>query len=710
MAKRVLPNRIRPVMFDLNPSVPIMDFFVACIWLLVNVGLIYGCAIWANVLWPEESFSSRALSTLILALSCIVALISLQGTLNLLQRPYFVAAAVVLVVTILSLGLRQRRQMPRLKSPRPIQLDSPVFWIWISLGGFLISRHGWNGLLELPTQFDSLGYHLPLINHWIQDGSLFSPKCSNWFLPANNEAVAFWFVAPFSGDFLVALNNVPVVLVLAFATFRLGESLGLPTLVSHGTTVIALLVRPVWHQILDASNDLAVVAYFIAALVYLLRYSKFQQRCDMVFFGLCLGLLAGVKYFAIGYAILLLCQWFLVRLFQRQLKSDFFRQAGCILATSCLTGGYWYIRNLVVSGSPIYPLLAGGASASHHPRLLATTLAGNGDPSILPLAFAAVWRMSTAWHFLALCLLPIVLVLLIWDEQPAPKQPATKRAVPKNLILSTLLVGTLFVLVLTPFAVEDRAGSLNHLKWAYTPVRYGLCSLTITAVALVYLIDRLLRRYSADDRLRTRQTMLGWMLGFIALAQAAYRMAESWHYFQFAQIGLLAFVLVAGFRLTTRIFDEIRNSNWFPFAGALLVACLAGGISELSARWHAQFDNHFDGLFRSNAFSCIAQMETPQRVCVLDRQVYPFFGSRREHWVTSLRTSGSINELIQFSCSHKLTLLVTRSDTRHAENRYQATFEKLSSAPDRFEYLDSWGPWRLFRVKSSLENALPKAF
>jgi hypothetical protein len=43
--------------------------------------------------------------------------------------------------------------------------------------------------------------------------------------------------------------------------------------------------------------------------------------------------------------------------------------------------------------------------------------------------------------------------------------------------MGLLLIGTGLALAVTPFAVEDQPGTLNHLRWGYGPVRYGLCLL-----------------------------------------------------------------------------------------------------------------------------------------------------------------------------------------------------------------------------------------
>jgi hypothetical protein len=80
---------------------------------------------------------------------------------------------------------------------------------WLLVLSFWAARVLLEGLPNFPRDFDSLMYHIPLIDHWLQAGSLYAPDCPLWYNASNNELLRLRIVAPFSGDFLVALNNVP---------------------------------------------------------------------------------------------------------------------------------------------------------------------------------------------------------------------------------------------------------------------------------------------------------------------------------------------------------------------------------------------------------------------------------------------------------------------------------------------------------------------
>ncbi len=82
---------------------------------------------------------------------------------------------------------------------------------WIGFSALCFAQLLLAGLLRFPTDWDSLAYHVPLVDHWLQAGSLEMTDCARWSSPGNNELWALWAAAPFSGDFLVSVNNLPAV-------------------------------------------------------------------------------------------------------------------------------------------------------------------------------------------------------------------------------------------------------------------------------------------------------------------------------------------------------------------------------------------------------------------------------------------------------------------------------------------------------------------
>jgi hypothetical protein len=129
-----------------------------------------------------------------------------------------------------------------------------------------------NGLLTFPNSWDALMYHIPFIDHWLQARSLYTPCCPLWSHPGNNEAFTIWIVSPFSGDFLITLGNVPSLLILVYGTLELVRALGLQPLMSHLITLAVVFNTVTMRQLVDVGNDVAVAAFFLAAVSYGVRY------------------------------------------------------------------------------------------------------------------------------------------------------------------------------------------------------------------------------------------------------------------------------------------------------------------------------------------------------------------------------------------------------------------------------------------------------
>src|SRR5205814_1608244 len=128
-----------------------------------------------------------------------------------------------------------------------------------------------SGLLRFPGDWDTLMYHLPLVDKWLQARGLYIPDFSHWYNPGNHELLALWLAAPFSGDFLTALCNIPSVVLLAAGAGELARQSGLSRAWCNLMALAVLANFVVVKQLTDAENDVAVAALFLACLAYALR-------------------------------------------------------------------------------------------------------------------------------------------------------------------------------------------------------------------------------------------------------------------------------------------------------------------------------------------------------------------------------------------------------------------------------------------------------
>ncbi|MBI3462296.1 MAG: hypothetical protein HY000_04440, partial [Planctomycetes bacterium] len=313
-------------------------------------------------------------------------------------------------------------------APMPAAADSQRCWLllWGVIVSLWIGHVVTSGLLRFPMDWDSLMYHLPMIVQWLHAGSLYAPDCAHWSFPGNNELIGLWMVAPFSGDFLISLINLPAAILLAAAAVELGRCIGLSPPMRHLAALAVVSHQVLVQHLINQKNDLAVAGFFLAALSYGLRYLHGGRRPDLVLGGLSLGLLAGVKWFALGYAAV---AWAVIVLvsatpplppFARGGKGGW-RTAGRVAVAwtlgALVCGGYWYVRNAVVTGSPFYPMgltSASDVAAQLYPvSWWTTTYLGNRSPELWPLTLAAITNRMGVCHLLAFLAMPLSAAWLI---------------------------------------------------------------------------------------------------------------------------------------------------------------------------------------------------------------------------------------------------------------------------------------------------------
>ena len=284
------------------------DALAAVIWLFVTGSRWLFSTVSSRRLAPEASNSVTAIHALTIGLSILVAWAFILSSLKLLT-----GSAWLLAVFATSLcGLWYLHDRGALLSPVNGGVITPTLpsrvetRIWHRLWGFLAALFAahvvLDGLLRIPTDFDCLLYHLPLLDEWLQARCLYNPESSYNWTPGNSELIGLWMVSPFSGDFLQALNNVPIVALWGVATWQLSRELGVSRTWAHLATLAVFAVYTTLHETDDASNDLAVVAFAAAAMYYALASLRHEKLYLIVGCGLQLGLLAGVKYFGLGYA------------------------------------------------------------------------------------------------------------------------------------------------------------------------------------------------------------------------------------------------------------------------------------------------------------------------------------------------------------------------------------------------------------------------
>ena len=181
--------------------------------------------------------------------------------------------------------------------------------------------------------------------------------------------------------------------------------------------------------------DLVLASFFLAAIPFLLRLERRRSWPDVIGLGLALGLMFGTKYVAAALS-LPIALWSIYVLLRRGPGPRPVPALGVVAALVFACGGFWYVRNAVVTGNPLFPVtirlgpftLARGlydtavmrAWTYHlpvldlHALLEILTDSGWGFLAATVIAAGIVWR--SRWPTLALVMTSIVWFIVPYQQ------------------------------------------------------------------------------------------------------------------------------------------------------------------------------------------------------------------------------------------------------------------------------------------------------
>lgn len=225
--------------------------------------------------------------------------------------------------------------------------------ICLSIFLFILIQIIYKGITTSPKELDSLLYHIPIAKSYLTGDIFSSPKSPllHRFFPGASEGILAVFLF-----FHIPLNlyNVLGIIILFASCYFLGMRGGLKKesalVFAVGFSSLMGVVRWADTQIVD----IWIAAYYALLLGLLLKPHK--SLWYFLKLGVISGMLMGSKYLGPLYTLIAL-----LFLWKREIK---------ITAISFITfitpvmlfGGFWYIRNYLVMGNPLYPISILGLS------------------------------------------------------------------------------------------------------------------------------------------------------------------------------------------------------------------------------------------------------------------------------------------------------------------------------------------------------------
>lgn len=222
-----------------------------------------------------------------------------------------------------------------------------IFFSAIGIITFLLPVH----------EIDSLAYHLPIAYQLIHSGSLFDIFHSgfvgpNTYFPANHEAlmaIPMFLTGSTRFNFLVTLAGIGLFL---WMLDRLAKKLNISTWLSFFALLATLGIPFLFKQFFNLQVDLFLFALFGSLVAAIMLYTLSPTSWNLAKIFLLIGGVIGTKYNGVPQVLVLLPVLIATLCYHR--KKLHVRQLW-FLALPFFTGGFWYVRNWIITGNPIYP-------------------------------------------------------------------------------------------------------------------------------------------------------------------------------------------------------------------------------------------------------------------------------------------------------------------------------------------------------------------
>ncbi|MGA9532937.1 MAG: hypothetical protein WBR18_09495 [Anaerolineales bacterium] len=231
-----------------------------------------------------------------------------------------------------------------------------------------------------PIVWDSLTYHLTNVAHWVQAGriELWDTPMVRIYTPANYEVLTSWFVVFLHHDVFIEAAGLPAYALGVLSVFSIGRLVGLRVSASwlgamaYGATPALLLATT------GTKNDPHMAGYYLAALAVTLSLVRDRHRGGTaivrrwIALFLILLLAAGTKAYVAhmipGLVVVGLlaawkeggkaAAWSMINeswLALHRLSRRAWLGIAVLLALGVFIGGYWNVRNWVITGNPFFP-------------------------------------------------------------------------------------------------------------------------------------------------------------------------------------------------------------------------------------------------------------------------------------------------------------------------------------------------------------------
>lgn len=267
---------------------------------------------------------------------------------------------------VLFLFASRRPPLGASRKPRLDTDDASKRWIFL-FGGVAIVYAVVLAIVALSSirGYDSLAYHLPLAASWLNHSSLTTnvEESATFFFPANAEFFIRWMLT--ISDRLAFLPAFLEGLACLYVIFKIARELGQPRAAAVVAACSAASCVLLSFIATTAYIDGFMALTLLLSMLFLLRTMRSGDRSTVIALGTAVGLALGSKYSAIQPVIVIagIWSWRLARRNFRAYEGCFRvldwpaigRELIAFAVPVVLCSAYWYVRNLIEHGNPLYP-------------------------------------------------------------------------------------------------------------------------------------------------------------------------------------------------------------------------------------------------------------------------------------------------------------------------------------------------------------------
>ncbi len=448
----------------------------------------------------------RAVAFAVMLIAGMLCVHVLPLVLGVLTRGTVVLAAVVLVSgTFWLVGRPARRETAPSLSLRGagelISLDG-AHWLLAGAGALLAAA--WclayvqaNATVHVSS-VDVLAFHLPGVIRFIQTGTMWQTTQylvgqAQGNYPQFGDLLLLAAVLPWHSVAFIRYVD-PLLLALAVASiYGISRELHVRPATSLLVACAVISIRPaLGTALVDDLTDPAFLATFSAGVLFLFRHWRTRRRSELVLAGVAFGIVLGTKWYGLTEIPALIVVWIVAGALAGRGRRELLRDTGVLVGVIALVGGIWMLRNLILTGNPVfdYPVRVLGLTIFPAPpspirSLLGFSLAHYLTNSSVLRGY--VWPEFRDEFGLVggLLVVGVAAAAALWLADRRRSRP---RVDPRVALLGAGAVALAVVYVVTPYTAQ---GYRNVPLLIAANTRYGMPALILAAPLLAWSVQRI---------------------------------------------------------------------------------------------------------------------------------------------------------------------------------------------------------------------------